>query len=189
MKLEPKRKIYLSLAIFGIITILLIVLIIYPLFKEIQKNSEEFISQKKKLILLREEIKSLKEIRSLFEIYQTNIDKIDDLFANPEVPIEFINFLEKNAQVSQQEIEISLVSQKEVKDELWPSLSFQVSTFGSFSNFLIFLEKLENSPYLIEVLNLNIKKLTEREIQLGEFQGLSPGDVKFTFLIKVFAKK
>lgn len=186
MKLEPKRKIYLSLIIFGIITILLIVLIIYPLFKGIQKNSEDFISQKKKLILLQEEMKSLKETEVLYKTYQTNIDKIDDLFADPEVPIEFIDFLEKNAEKSQLSIEISLMARKETKP--WPSLSFQISTAGSFSNLLRFLEKLETGSYLIEISNLNVKRLTEQELRSDEFRTPSPGDVYTMFLIKVLTK-
>ncbi|MBZ9578292.1 hypothetical protein KJA14_00280 [Patescibacteria group bacterium] len=186
MKLKPERKIYLSLIIFGIITILLIILIIHPLFKGIQKNSEEFISQKKKLILLQEEMKSLKETEVLYKTYQTNIDKIDDLFADPEVPIEFIEFLEKNAEKSQLSIKISLMARKET--EPWPSLFFQISTVGSFPNLLKFLEKLEASSYLIEISDLNVKRLTEKELQSDEFRTFSLGDVYTMFLIKVLTK-
>ncbi|MBZ9572050.1 hypothetical protein KJA15_01775 [Patescibacteria group bacterium] len=186
MKLEPKRKIYLSLAIFGIITILLIVLIIYPFFEEIKKNSKELISQKKRQISLQEEIKSFKEIESLYKTYQSNIEKIDDLFAEPEAPIEFINFLEKNAEKSQLSIEISPMAEKETGP--WPSLFFQISTIGSFSNFLKFLEKLETGPYLIEISNLNVRKITEKELRVKRFETFSLSDTNALFLIKVLTK-
>lgn len=187
--MSSKKKIYLSLIFFGIISLLFLFLIIPHFLGEIRKNSENLVSSKNELISLQREIKNLKELKITYQTSQANLAKIDEIFIDSEAPIEFIDFLEKNAQISQQKIEISLVSKKEAEDELWPSLFFQISTFGSSPKFLKFSEKLENSPYLIEVLNLNIKKLTEREIQSAKFQGLSLGDVKSTFLIKVFVKK
>jgi len=114
------------------------------------------------------------------------LEKIDDLFADPEVPIEFINFLEKNAGKSQLSIEISPMAKKET--EPWPSLSFQISTVGSFSNFLKFLEKLETGPYLIEISNLNVKKITEKELRSEKFETFSLSDVNALFLIKVLTR-
>ncbi len=187
--MSPKKKIYLYLIIFGAVSLFFLFLITPHFLGEIRENSESLIFLKNELIFLQREIKNLRESELIYQSYQANLAKIDKIFVDPEVPIEFIDFLEKNAQVSQQKIEISLIPKKKVKDEPWPGLLFQVSTFGSFPNFSKFLEKLENSPYLIEILNLNIKKLTEREIQSAEFPDLSPGDVKSTFLIKVFVKK
>lgn len=179
--MNPKKKIYLSLSIFGVVTILLIVLTIPPLFKKIKKNSEELLLQKNNLISFSEEIKSLQDSKGLYEDYRTNLEKIDELFVDPEIPIEFITFLEKNAVDSQLSIDISPGAAAKKETEPWPNLSFQISTNGSFTNFLKFLEKLENSPYLIKVLNLNLKRLTEKE-------GVSPGNINAILSIKVFTQ-
>jgi len=183
--MNPRKKIYLSLITFGIIFILLIFFIIYPLFSKIKGLSGDFTKERGKLILFEKEIENLKEMESLYKKYQPNLEKIDKLFINPEFPIEFIAFLEKNAKESQLVIEISPASKKEIKTDPWPSLFFQISLFGSFPNFLRFFERLENSSYLVEISNLNLKKLTEEEIQS---KTLARGDINASFLIKAYTK-
>lgn len=171
--------------IFGIFSVLLIVFVIYPSFIQIKKISEDFVEEKRKLILFEKEMENLKGIESLYKKYQPNLEKIDQLFINPEFPIEFIESLEKKAQEFQLgKIEISPLPRKEIKTDPWPSLSFQISLSGSFPNFLRFFEKLENSPYLIEISNLNLKKLTAGEIK----PPLAEGDIYASFLIKTYSK-
>lgn len=178
------QKIYISLAIFGVATILLIVLTIFPIFKEIRKESEELLLQKNNLISFSEEIKSLQDSKNLYESYRANLEKIEKLFIDPEIPIEFITFLEKNAIDSHLSIEVSPIAAAKKETELWPSLSFQIGATGSSSNFLKFFEKLENSPYLIEVLNLNLKRAVEREAK----EEVLSGNINAVFTIKVFTR-
>lgn len=184
--MSPKKKIYLWSIIFLGIFLFFLVLVIPKILGEIRKNSENLISLKGELISLQKEAKNLDELEKTYQNYQSNLAKIDELFIDPKVPIDFINFLEKNAQISQLKIEISLSPQKEIKTDPWPSLIFRISTYGSFPNILRFLEKLENSPYLIKVSDLNIKRLAEREAQLIKYPELSTGDAESILSIKVF---
>lgn len=186
--MNPRKKIIISLITFGIVTLILIFLIISPLLNQIKENSEELILQKQELILLQEERKNLKEIETVYESYQLNLTKIDKLFIDSEIPIEFVSSLEELASTSQLLIKISPVVSKEVKEDPWSSLSFQLSLSGSFPDFLKFLKKLENSPYLIEVLNLNTEKLIETELWSENYKAFSPGDVNVEILVKVFTK-
>jgi len=186
--MSPRKKIYFWLIIFGGISLFFLVLVIPKFLGETRESSENFISLKNELASFRKEKESLSRLKVIYQNYQSNLAKIDEIFIDPEVPIEFINFLGKNAQLSQLKIEISLLPKREAEAETLPSLFFQVSTFGSFPNFLKFLEKLENAPYLIEVLDLNTRKSTEREIQSTKFQGLLPGDVESTFSIKAYTR-
>ena len=184
--MSPKKKIYLWLIIFVGISLYFLILVIPKLLGEIRKNSEDLISLNGELISLQKETENLNELEKIYQNYQPNLFKIDELFIDPETPIDFINFLEKNAQLSQLKIEISLAPKKEIKTDPWPSLFFKVPTYGSLPNFLRFLEKMENSPYLIEIVDLNIKRLAERDAQLIKYPGLSPGDVESNLSIKVF---
>jgi len=61
---------------------------------------------------------------------------------------------------------------------------FQISSYGSFSNFSKFLEILKNSSYLINFEALNVKRLEEKE--LSELK-LNLGDVAFNFSIRVLS--
>lgn len=186
--MTTKKKIYLYLGIFIIIFILFFALVIPYILKEIQKKSEDLIFLKQNLITLQGERKNLKQLETTYQNYQHALEKIEALFVNSEVPVDFIDFLESTAQLSQQTIDISLVSTKETEDESWLFLSFQVSAIGSFPNFLKFLTRLENSPYLIEIINLNIKESILGETEPGEPQGYIPTTVESNILIKVFSK-
>jgi Tfp pilus assembly protein PilO len=183
-----KNKINLSLIIFILLAILLILFVIYPLLKEIKINSEEFISKKQSLTLLEKKIENLRQYQTTWREIEPNLERIDKLFIDPELPVEFISFLEKTASDCELSVEISPFSGQKTTNDPWPSLLFQIKTTASFSKFLKFLEKLENSPYLIEIQNLNVKRLTEKELEQKILEKFSPGDTINTILIKVYTK-
>jgi Tfp pilus assembly protein PilO len=183
-----KNKINFSLVIFSVLIISSVVFLIYPLFKEIKMNSEDLISKKQELLSLEAKVENLKEFQSLWPEIEPNLKKVDQLFIDSEVPVEFIGFLETTARDYGLSIEISPALSSETEKDLWPSLSFQISSTASFSKFLKFLAKIETSPYLIEIQSLNGKRLTERELELKDFEKFSLGDVKTTLSIKVYTK-
>lgn len=182
--MKANKKIYISFLVFGTISILFVGLVIYPLLREIRKNSKELLEQKNNLSSFSEGIKDLANSKKAYEVYRQNLEKIDTLFVDPEVPIELINSLEKNASDAQLLIDISPLPTVKKGTDPWPSLSFQISAVGSFPSSLQFLEKLENGPYLIDVLNLNLKRLTEKEIK----EGAPLTSINAIFSIKVFTK-
>jgi len=179
MILNQKKQILIFIIIFGVIALFFALFAVYPLFKEIKKNSEDFISTKKELVSLDLQSKNLGEFEKIYQENLQNIEKIDNLFINPEVPVDFISFLEKISQDSKVLIKISLLTSKEEKDT-WPSFQFQILSTGSFNNFSKFLEKIETAPYLIDIKSLNINKSIE---------GTSTNDIKATLLLKVYAKE
>jgi len=183
-----KNKINLSLVIFGIFIIGFIAFLIYPLFKGIKNNSEDLISKKQNLLSLEAKIDDLEKFQSLWREIEPNFKKIDQLFIDPESPVEFISFLETTARDCAVDIEISSALSSKSEEDFWPSLLFQISSTSSFSKFLKFLAKIETGPYLIEIQNLNARRLTERELKLKEFEKYSLDDVKATFSIKVYTK-
>ncbi len=192
--MNPKKKIYTSLAIFGAVYLLLILFIVFPLFRGIKKHSEELVSEREGLISLTNEIENLETSEKFYKANQANLEKIEELLINREVPIEFITFLEQNAENSQLESKISLLASGGKETDPWPSLSFQVLLKGSFPDFLKFLERLENGPYLTEILNLNIQKATKGSPQAlfspsPESRELPLSEVNATLSIKVFTKK
>jgi len=214
----PIKKIYLSIAMFGIISTLLVVFVMWPLFKEIKAISQNLFLKKNKIVYLSEERENIKKIENLYKTYQSDLDRIENLFVDPEVPIEFIGFLEKSATDSQIKLEISSMTRaaakgeneataslttraaarggdeqssattKKTEQEPWQSLSAQLLVTGSFSNFSKFLHKLENGPYLIEVVDLNTRRLAEKDIQVKELENIPGADTTNVLSIKVFAK-
>ncbi len=153
-----------------------IALVIYPLFSEIQKESRDLVFQKAKLAELGQKIQNLNEFQKSYQSYRDDLDKAEELLINSSEPVNFIEFLEEEAQRSELGIEI-LPFTPEKKGEFWPSMNFKLTLRGSFDNFLEFLEKLESAPYLIEILSLNA----------SERGGGEPG-TEIMVLIKVYAK-
>lgn len=182
MKLN--NKIILSLVVFGVAACGLFVLVIFPLFQDIKTKSEGLILQKERLAEFERKIKNIKEFQAFYREHQVDLEKINALFLNSEMPVDFIEFLEGEAENSRLKIKISSsgISHGAAAD-FWPSLNFQVTLSGPSSNFLNFLEKLESGPYLIEVVNLNLSKPSKKEFIGGE-----AGDISANFSIKVYTK-
>jgi Tfp pilus assembly protein PilO len=176
--MTAKKKIYLTILVFIAAAFALIFLVITPLFKGIRNYSDDLLSAKKERALLSTEIKNLAEFKKQFQEYNVNLEKVDSLLVNSEIPIEFIRFLEKLASDSGVSIEIYPISNKPAEDGQWAIIGYQLSVSGPFLNFSRFLEKLENSSYLIEVQDMNLRKTVENKVE----------KVSANFTIEVFAK-
>jgi len=187
--MKTDRKIIISLLVFILVISLCVIFIIYPLFNEIRKESEDLFAQKNILAGLEIKAKNLQKFQVTYENYEPDLEKINEVFVNPAEPVSFIEFLEKQASQSQLFIEIlPLVPEKAGKD-LWPSMNFHLVLAGSFPDFLKFFEKLELSPYLIETLNLNTRRLYEGNIKAEKFKGFSVGDVNVSLSVKAYTKE
>lgn len=178
MNLSSKNKISLTIAVFILLIILMVVFGISPLYQKIKSNSEEVLFQKQKMATLESKISNLEKFRIIYKNLEDISIKIDGLFPDPEVPVGFITFLEETAEDSQVYIKISPTALAKSKEDPWPSLGFRIISRGPFPNFLKFLEKLENSQYLIEFQNLNVNKQG----------GTAGGGVAASLLVKVFTK-
>ncbi len=172
------KKIILTSVILAAIFLMSIFLIIYPLFNQIKRNSQQLLNQRGEIFLFENKIENLKYFEKAYQIYQQDLEKINLLFINSENPrhiIKLVDFLREIARASQISIEISSPTPKRETDiDPWPFITFYVSSKGEFTNFSRFFEKLELSSYLIEIENLDISRLEK--------------DTGFALLIKVFVK-
>lgn len=183
-----KNKISLSLIIFIILSIILIYFVVYPILREIKNDSQNLIFKKQSLLSLEGKIEDLKQFQKLCLEIRPNLEKLDKLFVDPEVPVEFIRFLEKTAEDCGLAVEISPAPVFKKTEGPWPYLFFRISSTASFSKFLKFLEKLESNVYLMEIQSLNVARLTETELKSKGFEKFSLGDVRTTLSIKVYTQ-
>lgn len=150
----------------------------------IKNNAKELSSLKDKNFYFSEQFNKNIEFNDNKEKYEKDFEKINQMLVNYKDPIDFIKFLESVAQSLNLEIDISfLPSNNKVVNNNWNTLSFQIACLGSFNNNLSFLNKLENSSYLIAVENIKVNKITETDEKLKNKQA-----IKLTSVIKVFAK-
>jgi hypothetical protein len=184
-----KKKVVALVVFFLILSILLIVFAISPLFLEIKENSYDFPAKKQELLALEKEVENLQRFKKIWPEISPDLEKINRLFFinDPRGLIDFRHFWEEAALAPEVYLKISRTHLSQTDDAApWSSTAFTFTIAGSFSNLLNFLEKLQSSDYLISVQDLNIVQLTEAELRSSEFGQFSSGDTKGTILIKVY---
>ena len=67
MTINKKEKVLISIIVFGGIIFLLVFLLIFPLFKEIKRSSEDFVSSKKEIASFEIQTKNLEEFRQFYQ--------------------------------------------------------------------------------------------------------------------------
>jgi Tfp pilus assembly protein PilO len=186
--MTTKNKINLTLLVILAISVLLFVFLIKPIYINIQDNVQELISQREQLGALEDKIKNIEEFKKNYAQIEQNLDKGEDFFVNSEAPVNFINFLEKAGSDSQITIEIEPYSAVLQLGDEWLSNRFQIASLGNPSQILKFIEKIESGPYLVEVVDLTITSLGERDLKSKEFEGWPLGTVALSLNLKAFAQ-
>jgi len=151
------KKITVISIIFGIVAIILLCFVIYPLLSGVKKNSQELILAKRELVSFKTKNEEFEQSKEVYRGLKTDLDKIDELFINSDVPVNLIKFWRETAKDSGLLIDISPTSVEDSETVFWDYIGFRLSLIGSFSDFLKFLEKIETAPYLIEIQNLSAK--------------------------------
>ena len=187
--MSPRRKIYISIIVFVIISAFLIVLFLVPILTNIKKNSEELISQKKVLANLQKEKKTFRETEPIYENSKEDVDKINKLFYDPENQLELMDFItEKPKSYNLNNEILKMLLNQKAQPGSWSSYSIQISSTGSFPSLMKFIKSLESGSYLIEIMNISIKKTSEGKQGNVSPQGFSPGDISASLSIKVYSK-
>lgn len=173
-------KTYLFIGISGILGVISIICFVFYIFQSIKDTANEMVLDRNSLAVLEADAKSLEIVETQLQERKENLEKINFLFVDAEVPIEFIGYLKTLASGSGVAIKIyfSPVNQSVP----WPSLNFQLTVEGSFQEFSEFLEKLESSPYLVETQSLNVEKMKAKD------GADSLNDVSAAISVIVFAK-
>jgi hypothetical protein len=181
------RKIYIISFFFIVFFVASTVFLVIPLIKGIEKDSRDLVSIKGDREFFSEEKSNIEKFGNIYKEIEPNFKKIDNFFVNSEIPVDFISFLKTLASQSNVLIKISpSVSLEKENKNSWPFFNFNLEVAGSFSDFSRFIEKLENSSYLIQVQNLNIRK-TKGQVSSSSEESLID-EIAASFLIKVFAK-
>ncbi len=159
--MNQKKKQYLYFLIFILIGIIIIFIINFYLFFEIKKASNELALDKNKLSSLESSVENGEELNNIYQNYKQRLEETKAVFASKDRPYEFTEFLKKTALASSISINSPLLSNSSQKSNqnTWDYFNVEVRANGEALKFLKFLEKLENSPYLIEVNSLNVQKL------------------------------
>src|SRR3989338_5074932 len=132
--------------------------IVSPLLSGVAKTTELLRAEKLKRSDLEAQIIAIEDFRRFTNANQENFKTLDTLFLKEQNPSPFFSFLETLA--SREGFSLKIVPQepKLLPEDRWTSIDFQVSSQTSFPKLFAFLEKLEQSPYLLEIKNVQVVK-------------------------------
>jgi len=180
-------KTLVNLIILGILSPAIIVFFIFPLFEDIRINATNFLLRRQNLTNFESKRESLSKVANYGGI-KANLDKLNNLFIDPK-PVNFIVSLENLARDNNLLIKVSLSQTKEKKEQVvWPSITAQVLLDGKYSDFMIFLEKIESGNFLISISDLSIKKLTVIDLNKSELKSFTTDDVEAVVSLKAYTK-
>jgi len=177
--MQFQKKIYLLSAVSMAISALFVIFLALPFFKKIQNNSVEITRQKEKLLSFQQETEAMENFKPRYEKVKKDLAKVDNLLVDSDLPLDFFIFLEKNSSEFSLDMEISSSESGELVLG-WRTSSFQITIDGEYSKFLGFLEKIQNSPYLIQIQTLGVSKFLNSQSKAGS------EDIKANLSLRVF---
>lgn len=159
-----KTKKYYIGFIFVLLSLGLIFGLIFPLFNQVRKNITQAFLQEQTIAQAEERRLEIKNLKKDYQKVQPDLEKMKGLFIDFQEPLNFVKFLEEIAATSDVNITIAFLKRTEKDEDLWPSLSFRVSFESSFENFMMFLDQIESSLFLIEIEKLRLNRVNGRRI-------------------------
>lgn len=151
---NSKKKEVIILLLPVLLVFIILIFFIWLCFEKIKSGSDNLFSQKTQIALLESQANETESFKRKYNDYLPNLQKIDQIFVDPQNPLKFIEFLEQSASGANINLEISPLSFS--KDGDLKILSLQLISKGSFSEILGFLKKIEDGPYLLSIQNLAI---------------------------------
>ena len=176
-----RQKTIIATAALAVGIFLFTALAIVPLLQGISKDSRHLEVQYLKVLEASSAEKEAAEFLKFSQAKEEDFRAIENIFVDGETPIGFIQFIEGIAAASNLAVKITPDTPKKKKGVPWPVMDFQLASSASYPEFLRFLEKLENGPYLLLVQNISLT----RERTLAKEEDIAK-DVSFTLLIQVF---
>ena len=166
-----------------------------PLLSGITADSKEITEKKREAL---KELKEAENIRSYQLFLKENSDDVqslEKLFANSQYPIEFIEFIEAAAADSGFPRDTFVITPGKIAEHKeylpWSLIPLRINGEGSYAEFIQFLERIENAPYLIEISSISldrIQSIQQNTLNLDPFAGDPIGIISFSINISIITK-
>ena len=186
--LTTKQRIGLTTLSFFVLLGLVIFLVVAPLVKQIRDDGLELSAKKKGIELLYQDWRVLESSRKEYLAIEGELNSLPTILP-PGEALKFIMLTENIAQSTNNQQEVSVISGNDTKGKDGQPIDFQITLRGNFSNLIKFIAYLENAPYYNEINSIQIKGLSDKDVQSikeEERAGLVAGDITSTLKISVY---
>lgn len=180
-----KNKIIVGLISFLLLFLALFFFVIAPIIYQLRKTGQAMKEQEKTVNSLEKRIAMARDFRSFYNKEKDNFSVLDEIFINPQIPTDFIDFLDETANSYNLNVSYFLTAPAKLGKDLWPSLGFQIITVGPFSSSTKFIKKLESSIYLLDIQSVEISKAEVNESDASEIGSVK---VKTNISAKIYTK-
>ncbi|MBU3964428.1 hypothetical protein KJ562_01710 [Patescibacteria group bacterium] len=186
------RKIfYLSIFLIILTVFLLFMFCIFPALRAINLSSKELALRRQELASIEFLAQSFEDFEKNFQFYEEGLAEMDNLLQaesliDPEIPVSFINFFKEEALNLNLVLKISPVAFHENNNGQWDYMVFRIDGMGKFVDAMKFLEKLENSRWLIKETTFDISSV--RQVQGAEESKFGGDYVEIYLSIEAYAK-
>lgn len=183
---QINKKYIIFLIILSLITASFYAVGIYFLLKTKEKSNDFYLA-KSKFFSTEKTESQLELAKNFYEKHQGEIKELDAIFFETDVPVKLITFIEETASSSGVNFNLDSIGKDNLKKGdsfkvIKPVLIISASASASLKNILLFLNKIESGPFLIEVTDITIRK---KGIDSNN-NSVSSVDAHFT--LKVFNK-
>jgi len=171
--LQAQKKMVISIVGHLLFLILIVFFVCLPLVYMIGKLSDQYLSDKEKLVRLSQGDNLIKKLEKDLSDNQDKLDKIDTIFLDPDEIVGLMNDLEKIADKTNNVFKLQSISEpvkqikettageEEKQEKQKPMISFQLSLTGKYVDLIRFVANLEDTPYppyrLIKIDDISIK--------------------------------
>lgn len=173
--MTPKQKTFLALGIFALFLLLFFAFLLLPFMRGIRRDSAGIFvarSHVAKVSLYEEQIQKFEGVS---KAQQQDLNRVHNLFLDPDTPIAFLEFLEGSSRSSRVSLKITPAGSQKKEQDMWSSIDFELTGRGSYPNALSFVKQVENGPYLFEFKNVTLQRV-------------GTGEVDFSLLLKVYTR-
>ncbi|KKU86544.1 MAG: hypothetical protein A2667_02130 [Candidatus Wildermuthbacteria bacterium RIFCSPHIGHO2_01_FULL_47_27] len=174
--MTPSQKLYGFIGLVALPLALYAIFVLGFLWGGINKNAQELTSARAELARNEAMFKVLEDFQKTLRGMGADSKRIDELFIDKDIPLDFSLFLQNLAKDNNLSSELSSGGSGAPKKEPWDFINFQIALEGNFRDVFRFIDQLEKAPYLIEIQGLRISSSATEKM------------VRAYLSLKVFAK-
>jgi len=153
-----KKKFFLALSLFFVITILTVFMIWKFLFAQLYLAQNDYRSNSINLSEIEQKADLRNDLKKELEKINPEVSAVEDTLLSPDDKLEFIQQVENIAASSGNEYYVKSV--KEIKNSETnksEEIDFAVGLEGSFKGVYVFLQGIKSMPYIVNIIQVNIK--------------------------------
>lgn len=179
-----KSKPLVVAAAFSAAALALVFLAVAPLIASIGDAGSQAVQQQAQIADYDRRLSSAREFIAFAKIENDNFAKMNEVFVDGQMPLDFINSLETAAANCNVSVKFSPSVSQQTSNKDWSSITIEADIAGGVSDILRFMEKIENSPYLLTVQSFGLRAGSAGD----EANDIPAGSGNAHILLKAYAK-